>query len=551
MVLGRRRRHFERYIEIGRILARHGWDFLLGRLGLADLFHVRQQELGAPPGPAEVRETLEELGPTFIKLGQLLSTRPDIIPREYATELEKLQDKAPPVPYSQIQKVIEEEFCEPICKVFATFDPEPLASASLGQAHFATLHDGQEVVVKVQRPDIIDTVNTDIEILDGIARFLEQHYPQLRVYGLPDLVDEFSISIHQEMDYTKEGKNLDRFRENFAEVHQIRFPKTIWDFTTVFVLTMERLCGVKISDVDELDAKGYDRPLIAKSLSRAFLKMVFIDGFFHSDPHPGNLVVLENNAVGILDCGQVGRLDAHHKEHVNVLLNEYIYENSPGFAEALLDMGTTPSDLDRKEFIQDIDRFLRQYYNVPVSDVRIGEILSQSMEISAKYGVRLPASIAMLAKAVLEVESVNRLLDPNYNLRSDAREFIERAIRDELTVGKIRTLIMQNLLSWKKLLIEFPHRSAEVLESMAENRFRIIFKHEGLEEASRDIDQSANRLSLALLASATIIASAQVLSSKVGPLWHGYPVIGIVGFGLAFLFVVSLMISIIRGGNLW
>jgi ubiquinone biosynthesis protein len=334
-------------------------------------------------------------------------------------------------------------------------------------------------------------------------------------------------------------------------VPTIRIAATIWEYTAIRVLTQDFLRGVKISDIEALDAQGYDRVAIANNLSRAFLKMIFVDVFFHSDPHPGNLVVLEDNVVGILDYGQMGRLDAALKSKITVLLSEYIQEDSGGFAETLLDMGTAPPDLNRYAYTREIDRLLRQYYDVPVSEVRIGDMLRRAMQISARYRVRLPANVAMLAKAIVEVESTDQLLDPNYNLTRDAQEYIERSIRGELTPRRIRTQILQNLLSWKRLLIDFPHRSAEVLESMAENRFRIIFKHEGLEAATKDIDRSANRLSFALMASAIIIGSALILSAKVGPLYHGYAVLGLVGFGVAFLLAVWLMISIIRAGSLW
>ncbi len=551
MVLEKKRRHIERYVEIGRVLAKHGWEHLLGRFGLADLLHVTQSSNGAPPGPIEVRKSIEELGPTFIKLGQLLSTRPDIIPKEYADELEKLQDKAPPIPFNEVRRVIEEEFGLPIEQVFAKLDPDPLATASLGQVHVSTLLDGREMVVKIQRPGIIQQIDTDLEIMAGIARFLEQHVEQARTYGLSDIVDEFSIIIHQEMDYTREGRNGDKLRDNLAELKTTRTAAIVWDYTTSRVLTQERLCGIKINDIQALDANGHDRAAIAENLSRAFLKMIFVDGFFHSDPHPGNLVVLDDNVVGILDYGQMGRLDTDLKTKITMLLSGYIQEDSSGFAETLLEIGSAPPDLNRNAYIKDIDRLLRQYYDVPVSEVRIGDMLRRSVQFSATHRIRLPANVGMLAKAIIEVESADQLLDPHYNLTRNSQEYIDQSIRGELTPRKIRVQLLQSFLSWKKLLIHFPNKSAEILDSMAENRFRIIFKHEGLESATKDIDRSSNRLAFALMASSIILGSAVILSAKVGPLYHGYPIIGLIGFGISFLLAIWLMISIIRAGSLW
>jgi len=551
VILERKRRHLERYIEIGRILAKHGWENLVSRIGLTGVFRVRRRPRGVPPGPEQVRKTLEELGPAFIKLGQVLSTRPDIVPVEYAAELEKLQDAAPTIPIEQVYQVIEEEFSEPATTVFAGFDEKPLAAASLGQTHVASLADGTEVVVKIQRPGVRQVIENDLEIISGVTRFLEQHVERLRIYALSDLIDELAVTIRQELDYTREGRNGDVLRQNFADTPYVRIAGTIWDYTTQRVLTSERIRGTKITDVDEIQARGYDRRQIAANLSRAFLKMVFVDGFFHADPHPGNLAVLEENVVALLDYGMAGRLGRDLKSYITMLLAEYIQEDSAGFSEVLLSMGTAPADIDRKAFTQDMDRLLRQYYGAPTRQALIGEVLRRSLRISAKHRVRLPASLGLLIKVILGVEGIDRRLDPDFDLAAEAKPFIVKAARSELSLSTLREQAVHTLLYWKWLLLELPHRTSEVLERMAEGTFRIVFKHEGLDKPIRDIDKSANRLSFAIVSSATIIASALVLSARVGPTWKGYPVLGLIGFGISFLFGLWLMISIIRAGKLW
>ena len=533
------------------MLARHGWESLLVRLGLADLFRLRGRPMDVSPGPVQVRQTLEQLGPTFIKLGQLLSTRSDVIPADYVAELEKLQDSAPPIPIEAVREAIREELGEPIDAIFAQFDDTPLAAASLGQTHLATLKNGREVVVKVQRPGVKSLVETDLEIMAGVARFLEQRFTQARTYGLSDVVDEFSVIIRQELDYTREGRNGDRLRENLADWPQIRIAATIWEHTCTRVLTMERVIGIKITDLSALDAVGRDRTQIASTLSRAFLKMIFVDGLYHADPHPGNLVVLEDNVVGLLDYGQVGRLDRELKGKLTMLLSEYVQEDSAGFADVLLDMATTPPSLDRRAFKRDIDRILRQYYGMPVGEVHMGEMLERSFRVSARHGVRLPATVATLAKVVVELESIDSLLDPNYDLAADSRRFVERSIRAEFSTSELRARLLENMLAWKELLLGFPRRIGDIIENMAGNSFRIIFHHEGLEQATKDVDRAINRLSLALMSAAIIVSSALVLTAKVGPAWRGYPIVGIIGFGISFVFGVWLIISILRAGKLW
>lgn len=551
MVFQRQKRHLERYIQIGKILAKHGWASLMVRLGVADFLHIRRYTQGLPPAPVQVRQALEELGPTFIKLGQILSTRPDLLPDGYIAELSKLQDSATPVPLEEIYRVIEEEFGVPVHEIFLQFDDVPLATASLGQTHLAVLPDGTEVVVKVQRPGIRNVIENDLEIIASLVRFVEQHSERARLYNLSDLVDEFSITLRQEMDYTREGRHGDQLKQILADLPLARVARTFWEYTTSRVLTIERVCGVKITDLEELESRGYDKHQIAQNLSRIFLHMVFVDGFFHGDPHPGNIVVQEDNVIGLLDYGMVGRLDRSLRGQVTTLVAEYLQEDSNGFADALLSIGTFPPDLDRKAFVQELDRLLRQYYGAPVGQVRIGEALSRSLGITTRYAIRLPASLGLLVKVLIGIEGIDRMLDPNFNLAEEARPFIAKSIRDQFSPRLLTSQLYHTLLSWKELLLELPHRASDVLDRMAEGTFRITFKHEGLEKPISDIDKSANRLSFALISSATIIASALILSSEIGPTWKGYPVIGVVGFGIAFIFAVWLMLSIIRAGKLW
>lgn len=551
MRLGKTRRHLERYIEIGRILTKHGWDQLLSRLGLAGVFHLRASSGGAPPAPVQVREALEELGPTFIKLGQVLSTRPDLIPTEYADALESLQDNAPQFPVKQAHEVIEAELGQPVSALFLRFDDQPLAAASIGQTHAATLPDGTEAVVKVQRPDIQQTIENDLEIIAGLARFLHRHFASLRVYGLPELADEFAITIRQELDYTKEGRNGDRLKENLADLEYVRIASTIWEFTTSRVLTSERLHGVKITDIHALTEMGADRHAVADNLWKGFLSMIFVNGVFHADPHPGNIIVMPGNVIGLLDYGMVGRLDRELKAFLTMLLAEYVQQDSSGFAEILLSMGTKPSDLNRKEFTTEIDRLLRQYYGAQLGQMHMGELLRSAIRISAKHQVQLPASLGLLIKVILGVEGIDRELDPAYDLTSEARLFIRRSVRDEFSTSTLRDQVIHSLMYWKWLFLELPHRVNDVLRSLAEGSLRVVFHHEGLEPATRNLDRSINRLSFALISTGTIVASALVFSSKVGPMWHGYPMIGLVGFVVSFVFAMFLMLSIIRAGRMW
>lgn len=546
-----RRRHLERYLEIGRILAKHGLESLLIRVGLSDLFHTRGVEKGVSPQPEQVREALEELGPAFVKLGQVLSTRSDLLPAEYIKELEKLQDRAPGISYEAACRVIEEEFGVRVDQIYSFFDRTPLAAASLGQTHAAILKDGTEVVVKVQRPGVREVIETDLEILIGVAGFVERHFEQSRSYSPVELADEFAITLRNELDYTREGRNGDILRENLKDIEYARIAGTIWEHTSSRVLTAERIRGVKISDLKEIKERGLDRRQIARNLSRIFLKMIFLDGFFHADPHPGNLVAMEDNVIGLLDYGMVGRLDRDLQASVTMLLAEYVDQDSKGFAEAILQVGSAPQDIDRRAFNAEIDRLLRQYYGAPLREVRMGDILQRALGVSSKHGVMLPASLALLVKVMVGVEGIDRLLDLDYDFSSEARPFIQKAVRNELAFSSISRELAESLLYWKSLILSLPNRTSQVLDRMADGNFRVVFHHEGLEKPSRDIDRSANRLSLAMISSATIISSSVVVAAQVGPFWRGYPIIGLLGFLLSVIFGAWLMLSIIRAGRLW
>ncbi|MHB1457482.1 MAG: ABC1 kinase family protein [Armatimonadota bacterium] len=550
MIFERRKRHIDRYVEIGQILARHEWEHVISRLGLSRRFQVRGWSRGKTPGPVQVRESLEELGPTFIKLGQVLSTRGDVLPLDYIKELESLQDDAPRVPFIEIKRVIEEELAGSLDELFMSFEEEPLAAASLGQTHRAKLLDGTEVVVKIQRPGVHQIIKTDLEVLTGIAKFLEKHSEKLKIYGLTDLVEEFSITIMQELDYTREGRNADVLKDNLVEMDYVHVAETIWTSSASCVLTAEYVDGVKISDLAEISKRGYSAHEIARNLWRTYLKMIFVDGFYHADPHPGNLVVLENNVIGLLDYGMVGNLDKDMRASVTILLSRYVDQDSLGVANAVLAMGTAPPDLDRKQFRFEISRVLKQYYGAPLREIKMGEALSKLLTVGAKFRITLPASIGMLVKVIIGIEGIVRILDPDYDMASEAKPFIKKAVQGEFTFSTLSGELLQNIVDWKKLLAQLPDQASQVLDHMAEGSFRIVFKHEGLELPTRDLDKSANRLSLAVISAATIIASALALSSKVGPSWMGYPVIGMVGFAIAFLFGIWLMISILRSGRL-
>lgn len=411
-----------RYQEIGEVLARHGLGFLVGITGLERWvpFHegLMGHERRAEPytNPDHLRLALEELGPTFIKLGQLLSTRPDLLPLQYQTELAKLQDAAPPVPGATIRQVIREELGSGPDEAFADFTLEPLASASIGQAHAATLHDGTPVVVKVRRPDVIPTIEADLDILQNLAVQISNRWEAAGDYNLPGIAAEFAQTLRAELDYLQEGRNAERFAENFASDPGVHIPRVFWETTTSRVLTLERIVGMKVNDLAALDGAGIDRAALAVRSAGAALKMVFEDGFFHADPHPGNLFIESGGRIGLIDFGMVGEVNDKLRGQLGVLLTELARSDPGRVGSALLDLSVTRQPVDRSRLRADVTRFIALYEGRPLNQIEIGPLITQAVALMRTYHLQMPQELAKLLKMMIMAEGIGVELDPGFNL---------------------------------------------------------------------------------------------------------------------------------------
>jgi len=538
-------------MEIGRVAVRHGWGPLLARSGLGDILRIKEKTGGKPPGPVELRLALEDLGPTFIKFGQLLSTRPDLVPEEYIRELQKLQDTAPTISIEDVRKVIREELGADPEAAFAAFDEKPLAAASLGQVHTALLHDGSQVIVKVQRPDIKDQIDIDLQIMFRLARLLEQVSERARTYGAAEIVDEFSLVIHEELDYLREGRNTDRLRENMSDVPGIRVPIVHWELTTPRVLTLERIPGIKITDVAELRTAGHDTKKLAHILSSAFLEQIFVDGFFHADPHPGNIIVTPTSEIALVDVGEVGRLDAENKAGALRLLIAFRNQDTRRFAETVISLGISRGDVNLSHLTQDLQRILRGYYDLPARNVNIGMILTRTMEVSARHRVRLPTSFVLVGKVLADIDGINRQLDPDFNFTDAARPYITRGARSEFEAESLKTDFYRVAMDLRSLLFSLPEHINELMRRAVEGNLRLEFKHIGLAELIAKLDKMGTRVSASLLVAAIIIGSSLLVLAGKGPKgWFGLPSLGILGYIMASIFGIYLLISMFRSGKL-
>lgn len=550
MIFERSRRHFRRYREIAGVLGKHGWDVILERTGIMEHLGPKGPLSPIEDAPVHLREILEELGPTFVKMGQLLSTRPDLVPEAYISELEKLQDTAPTVPINEIFAVIESEFEAPITDLYMEFEEVPLAAASLAQVHRAKLLDGTPVIVKVQRPGIRDQMDTDIEILYKRAKFLEGHWEKARTYGITDIVDEFAITIREELDYRREGSNTDRLREEFSEDRFIQVPLVYWDLTTGKVLTLEEMRGVKITELKNNPLPGVDLKNLAHKLASAFLEQVFVDGFFHADPHPGNVLVSEDGKIELLDCGQVGRLDAENRAGAIRMLMAFEQHDTRVLADEILNLGIGQEEVDVRRLTQDLTKVLRGYYDVPARSVNMGALLTRVLNVSADHKIRLPVSFAVLGKVFTNIDGICRQLDPDFNFTAIAREYVGKAVRRELRTEGTLTDFYRSMVSLRTLLLTLPEYMERLMRKAVEGTLRLEFKHQGLEEVSNSFRSGSNRISIALIVAASIIGSSIIVGAGRGETsFFGLPTLGIIGYLIATIFGVWLIFSILSSSR--
>lgn len=483
--------------------------FLPGRRPVAD------SRNGADHGqltmPQRTRLAIEELGPTFIKLGQLASTRPDIFPPEYVIELEKLLDAAPPVSLEHVRAVIESELGEPVESLFAAFDPAPLASASIGQVHRAQLPGGERVVVKVQRPDIERVVNADLDLLLGQARFLEGRSERARQLGVVKLADEFAYALRNELDYASEARNEERFRKLFADEPRLLIPRVYWRLTTRRVLVTEEVNGIKINDLERLRAEGYDLPTIARASTEIYMRQIFRAGLFHADPHPANIFVV-GGQIAQIDFGTVGYLSDAMKDQLVDLLVALVRNDTDGIVQAIVTLGGS-GDANAGDMRRDVQRFMQRFYGVALDEVRVGDFLSEVFGIAHRHNIRLPADFALLGRTLVVLEGVARQLDPDTVLVEVARPFATRLMRERLSPEKISAKVWHGLREMNAISQSLPRRLDHFLSRADSDKLHLNVRVTDTERLGDRLDTAANRLALSIVVAASIVASAMLIQS--------------------------------------
>lgn len=552
-------RTIRRYRTILGVLIKYGFGHFVEQLNIdyylelgkrivtLDKVHKDLERLSQPQ---RLRLAMEELGPTFIKLGQLLSTRPDVFSKEYIKEFSKLQDKVPAVSFDEVNSQIQRELGYPASELFSTFSREPLAAASIAQVHRGKLKSGEEVVFKVRRPGIVKVIETDIDVLMGLAYLIEQHVPAVALYDPVGLVKEFRRSIMREINFTREGRTVDRFAVNFADSPTVYVPKIFWEYSGELVLTMEYVPGIKISALDELTAQGYDLREIARRGADAFLKQVLDYGLFHADPHPGNVFILPEQVICMLDYGIVGRLGQDLKEQLIDLLQALLDRDVDRIISQLLYSGELSDNADLKNLRRDLHDFIEDYYDIVLQDIKVGKLLADFIEILTHYRIHFPPDFMLLTKALVVMEGVGRQLDPDFNMISHMRPYVNKLVFERFSPKNMAEQASRIAQAYAALAKNLPHDIKEFINRLNRNQFKIDLEHRGLEKLVTDLDRSSNRVAFAVVIGSLIVGSSLVMQINKGPMVFGFPLLGLLGYSIAGVLGLWLAVGILRSGRL-
>lgn len=556
--IGRTYRHLNRYHRILRVLFKYGFDDLIERLhidqyletGLRMINRKPREQVHRYSRPERLRMVFEELGPTFVKLGQLLSTRPDFIPPDYLDELSDLQDKVPRFSYQEVVRIFQEEVGAPPEDIFSFFDKTPLAAASIGQVHRARLVDGDAVVAKVQRPGIENIIAIDLEILAHIAGLMEEHLEEIQGHRPTEIVNEFARSLSREIDFAIELTSIQRFARQFAANPDTYVPNVYPELSTERLLVMEYIEGVKAGDAASLREQGYDLSLIASRGANLIMEQIFVHGFFHADPHPGNVLVMRNSVICFIDFGQMGRLSLKDREDFTDLILNIIAGNERKVTTGVLKMTIQHGDVNRNALGRDLGDFVDQYVYKPLGEIAVDRILEDILALITRHGLALRPNLYLMMKALATVEGLGLRLDPKLELINLAGPFMRRVRLAQFKPERLAEEIGESGSEYLDMFRELPENIGSILRQFKEGRVRVELEHRGFHMFGVSLDRISNRIAFAIVLAAQIIGSSLIVLSGIPPKWYGIPIIGIIGFLVAGMMGFWLLLSIIRHGRM-
>lgn len=555
--IGRTFHHLQRAREIAGVFLKYGYEDLLERLHLPTLLdtplkrlHRHDPAISQLSQPERLRRALEELGPTFIKLGQMLASRSDVLPEEFVKELTKLQDQVPAIPFSEVRQIMEAELHAPLGKLYRRIEELPLGSASIAQVHKAEWHDGAVVVVKVQRPEVRETVKVDLEILEQLASFAEKHADGWRVHHPAALVQEMAKSLQRETDFNSEAAHVERFARQFDSDKTIYVPKVYHEATTERVLTMEFIDGIKASALVPEKIAPSDRKIIAERIGDLLLKQIFVHGFFHADPHPANIHILPGNIICFLDFGMMGFMDVRTRENLADLVWGIARQDEGSVANALVRLSSADADPSRPELETDVAEFMHRHFYRPVKELAFGQLIMQLFQLTGRHGLNIPADVFVMLKALGLMETLVRKLNPEHDIIAQATPYLRKARLSRLQPNRLVGAITNFGLDMADMVRELPAEVRRIVAQVKKGEARMVFRHEGLDPVMESAERISNRLSFSIVLAALIIGSSLIIHANIPPKWHDIPIIGLIGYLIAALMGFWLLIAILRHGKM-
>jgi ubiquinone biosynthesis protein len=553
-------RSLGRLSEIAQVMVRHGFGYFLEAHKLTDLLPGRSAELRLSAAESSVgstrgqhlRELLDELGPTFVKFGQLLSTRPDVVPPDIIAELRGLQDDVRPFPFEQAERVIEEDLGNTLERLFLEFDPVPVAAASIGQVHRAVLPNGREVAVKVQRPGAPRQIEADVALLHQAAKLVNERVRALDFIDLPGLIDEFAKEIRQELDYRLEGRNAQTFHRNFASNPHVRVPKVYWQYTRARVLTLEWLEGRHVADVDLLPLTVDERRDLAYLIAETWMTMIFRHGFFHGDPHPANILILEEaGTIGLVDFGAVGKLTDDDMSKLTRLFIDAAAENVDVLPKRLADLGVRYPKEREAEFLVEIREMYYRYYGASLAEIDPIQVIREAFQLIYSMNLRLPTRYLLLDRAIATVGAVGVELYPDFNVFEVARPYARSLMLERFTPQRVAKRARRDMIRYAQIFAEAPYQWHDLLEEVRDGQLEVGFVHKGLDDFLESIQRVFNRLVIALIVTGGLIGSSMIgIFATKGPQILGINAISVVGFALSTILGLWLLWGVVRSGRL-
>ena len=547
-------RHIKRFRQIISILIKYGFGDILKILKI-DRYLIsglklgksrRDKSLSSLPRPVRVRMALEELGPTFIKIGQLLSTRPDLVPLEFLQEIEKLQDNVATFPYEEVEKIISEETGKNINDIFSYFEQEALAGASIGQVHRAKLISGEDVVVKVRRPGIKRTIEVDLEIMYQIALLSERNLEELELHRPTKIIDEFARSLKQEIDFRKEASNINQFGELFKNEASVHVPKVYADYSSSAILIMEYINGVKANNIEQLKSYNVNLNDIADKGANLIMQQIFVHGFFHADPHPGNILIMEDGNICFLDFGMVGRISRKEREYFADLVMSLAQKDDKKVAESVLKLTYNNINTQRDELERDMNEFIGRHLYMPLKDVDLNCLIYELIDVLTRNSLCLKPHFYLMMKALGSIDGLARLLDPDFDIIGKAEPFVQKIQMNRLSPEAVGNDLMDYGKDLSKFLKDSPEDIRTILKQLKEGKLRTEFHHKGLEEVLFLMNRISNKISFAIILAAVIIGSSLIILSGIPPTWNDIPIFGLAGIVLSGIMGLILLITFIN-----